>query len=238
MKTAWVTGGSRGIGREIVKTLCQNGYLTAFCYHRHEAEALALQQECGALPYLCDVQKSDAVAQCIDGFLGQYRHIDVLVNNAGVAWQGLLTDMSDDDWQRVIETNLGGAFRFCRAVLPSMISNKYGRIINISSIWGEVGASCEAAYSAAKAGIIGLTRALSKEAAPSGITVNCIAPGVIATDMLRCYSESDLQTLCEETPIGRLGQPADIAACVAFLASLQAGFITGQVIGIDGGFGR
>ena len=237
LKTAWVTGGSRGIGREIVKTLCKNGYVTAFCYLNHQAEALSLQQECGAIPFRCDVKSSMDVNRCVQSFLTSHHHSDVLVNNAGIAWQGLLTDMTDEDWQQVTDTSLGGTFRFCRAILPNMISNKSGRIINISSIWGQVGASCEAAYSAAKAGIIGLTKALAKEAGPSGITVNCIAPGVIETDMLHCYTQADLQAMREETPLGRLGQPADVAACIAYLVSPQADFITGQVIGVGGGFG-
>ena len=168
----------------------------------------------------------------------QFRHIDLLVNNAGVAWQGLLTDMTDDDWRTVLDTSLTAAFFTCRAVIPGMVSRRVGHIINISSIWGRVGASCEAAYSAAKAGLIGLTKALAKELGPSGITVNCLCPGVIQTDMLACYTTEDLAALADETPLCRLGTPEDVAAAVCWLANDTAGFITGQVIGVDGGFGQ
>jgi 3-oxoacyl-[acyl-carrier protein] reductase len=173
-----------------------------------------------------------------DEALRQLGHIDLLVNNAGVAWQGLLTDMTDDDWHTVLDTSLTAAFYTCRAVLPGMVSRKSGRIVNISSIWGRVGASCEAAYSAAKAGLIGLTKALAKEVGLSGITVNCLCPGVIRTDMLACYTEDDLAALADETPLGRLGTPKAVAAAVCWLADDSASFITGQVIGVDGGFGQ
>ena len=166
----------------------------------------------------------------------EYGFIDTLVNNAGIAQQKLFTDLTDEDWQAMIDVNLGGTFRTCRAALPEMIRQKRGTIINISSMWGQVGASCEVAYSAAKAGVIGLTKALAKEVAPSGITVNCIAPGAIRTPMLDCFTEEDLAALAEETPVGRIGTPEDVAAACVFLASDGARFITGQVLGVNGGF--
>lgn len=238
MQTALITGGSRGIGAAIVRLLCEKGWQVAFCYRSSDAAARQLAQETGAYPIRCDVTDSAQVRAMVQTAVGQLRHIDLLVNNAGMAWQGLLSDMTDADWHTVLDTSLTAAFYTCREAIPGMVSRKSGRIINISSIWGRVGASCEVAYSAAKAGLIGLTKALAKELGPSGITVNCLCPGVIRTDMLSCYTEDDLAALAEETPLCRLGTPEDVAAAVCWLAEDGAGFITGQVIGVDGGFGQ
>ena len=152
-----------------------------------------------------------------------------------MAWQGLLTDMTDADWRRVLDVDLSGAFYCCRAALPAMIHNKWGRILLVSSMWGQVGASCEAAYSAAKAGVIGLGRALAKEVGPSGVTVNCVAPGVVETDMMAGFSAEDKAALAEETPVGRLGTPEEVARALVFLAGPDSDFITGQVLGVNGG---
>lgn len=238
MKTALVTGGSRGIGAAIVRELSKQGWQVAFCYRSSHEAAQRLSQETGALAIPCDVTDSGQVSAMAAQVQQQLRHIDLLVNNAGVAWQGLLTDMTDHDWHTVLDTSLSAAFFTCRAVIPGMVSRRAGRIINISSIWGRVGASCEAAYSAAKAGLIGLSKALAKELGPSNITVNCLCPGVIQTDMLACYTPDDLAALADETPLCRLGAPEEVAAAVCWLASDAAGFITGQVIGVDGGFGQ
>lgn len=238
MKTALVTGGSRGIGAAIVRELSKQGWQVAFCYRSSEDAARQLAAETGALAIRCDVTNSGQVSAMAAQVQQQLRHIDLLVNNAGVAWQGLLTDMTDHDWHTVLDTSLSAAFFTCRAVIPGMVSRRAGRIINISSVWGRVGASCEAAYSAAKAGLIGLSKALAKELGPSGITVNCLCPGVIQTDMLTCYTPDDLAALADETPLCRLGTPEEVAAAVCWLASDAAGFITGQVIGVDGGFGQ
>lgn len=238
MKTALITGGSRGIGAAIVRELTKQGWQVAFCYRSSEEMARQLATETGAFAIRCDVTDSGQVSAMVAQVKQQFRHIDLLVNNAGVAWQGLLTDMTDSDWHTVLDTSLTAAFFTCRAVIPGMVSRRVGRIINISSIWGRVGASCEAAYSAAKAGLIGLTKALAKELGPSGITVNCLCPGVIQTDMLACYTPEDLAALADETPLCRLGTPEDVAAAVCWLANDAAGFITGQVIGVDGGFGQ
>ena len=238
MQTALITGGSRGIGAAIVRALTGKGWRVAFCYRSSDAAAQQLSAETGAIPIRCDVTDSAQVREMVRTALRQLSHIDLLVNNAGVAWQGLLTDMTDDDWRTVLDTSLTAAFFACRESIPGMVSQGSGRIINISSIWGRVGASCEAAYSAAKAGLIGLTKALAKELGPSGITVNCLCPGVIRTDMLSCYTEDDLSALAEETPLCRLGTPEEVAAAVCWLADEKAGFITGQVIGVDGGFGQ
>ncbi len=238
MKTALITGGSRGIGAAIVRALTAKGWRVAFCYKSSQQAAEQLSRETGAIPLPCDVTDSAQVRAMTEAALRQLSHIDLLVNNAGVAWQGLLTDMTDDDWRTVLDTSLTAAFFTCRALLPGMVSRQSGRIINIASIWGRVGASCEAAYSAAKAGLIGLTKALAKEVGPSGITVNCLCPGVIRTDMLSCYTEGDLAALADETPLGRLGTPEDVAAAVCWLADEAAAFVTGQIIGVDGGFGQ
>ena len=163
-------------------------------------------------------------------------HVDALVNNAGVASQELLTDVTDEQWRRMVDTNLSGAFYLCRAVLPGMISRREGSIVNVSSIWGRIGASCEVPYSAVKAGLIGLTRGLAKEAGPSGVRVNCVCPGVIRTDMLSAFTPDDLAELADETPLGRLGAPEDVARAVLWLSGPEAAFVTGQVLGVDGGF--
>ena len=238
MKTALVTGGSRGIGAAIVRALTRQGWQVAFCYKSSQEAADTLDKETGATALLCDVTDSAQVQTMITDTLRRLGHIDLLVNNAGVAWQGLLTDMTDTDWHTVLDTSLSAAFFTCRGVIPGMVSRRTGRIINISSIWGRVGASCEAAYSAAKAGLIGLSKALSKELGPSGITVNCLCPGVIQTDMLASFTPDDLAMLADETPLCRLGTPEDVAAAVCWLAAEEAGFVTGQVIGVDGGFGQ
>ena len=172
----------------------------------------------------------------VSGVLAQVGHIDVLVNNAGISVTGLLTDIDPQTRRRLFDINVLAAIECARLLLPAMIRQKAGCILNISSMWGQVGASCEVDYSAAKAALIGFTKALAQEVAPSGIRVNCIAPGVIRTPMLDCYDEDALQSLADETPLGRLGTPEDIAHAAAFLCSPQADFITGQVLGVNGGY--
>ncbi|NLO86515.1 MAG: 3-oxoacyl-ACP reductase FabG [Clostridiales bacterium] len=238
MRTALITGGSRGIGAAAVLAFAKAGYRVAFFYLKSEDAAQALAAKTGAIPICCDVSDGESArAGCQEALL-QLRHIDVLINNAGIAQQMLFTDITDEQWQHMLQTNLSSAFYVTKAVLPQMISQKDGRIVNVSSIWGQAGASCEVHYSASKAGLIGMTKALSKEVAPSGITVNCICPGVIQTDMLSCYDAQTLAQLKEETPVGRLGTPEDIAGALVFLCGDSAGFITGQIIGINGGFGE
>lgn len=236
MKTAFITGGSRGIGAQIVRALSAEGYRVAFTYLRSQEQALALAQETGALAYCCDAREEQAVEKTAAAVLAAFRHLDALVCNAGAAWSGLLQDMDAAAWDDLFALHVRGAFLATRAFLPGMISQRSGSILYISSIWGQAGASCEVAYSACKAALIGMTKALAKEAGPSGVRVNCLAPGVIETDMLAEYTPSELQALREETPLGRLGAPAEVARAACFLCGEDAAFITGQVLGVNGGF--
>lgn len=235
MKTALVTGGSRGIGAAVARRLAADGYRVAVNYHFARAQAESLAEELGGIAVQADVSDSAQVQKMVDTVLEKFCQLDILVCNAGVAWQGLLQDMRDEEWRKVLGTDLDGVFFCCRAVLPHMIGQKSGKIVTMSSMWGQVGASCEAAYSAAKAGVIGLTRALAKEVGPSGISVNCVAPGVIDTEMNQKLGQEALAELAEETPLGRLGTAADIAGCVSFLCSPAADFVTGQVLSANGG---
>lgn len=232
-----ITGASRGIGAACAALFAQHGWRVVIHYHKKEEAARAQAQKCGAaLVVQADISHSAEVERMFSQIEEQVGAVDVLVNNAGIAAQGLLIDVTDADWNTMIGTNLSGAFYCCRRALPAMIAKKRGKIINISSIWGMVGASCEVAYSAAKAGLIGMTRALAKEVAPSCIQVNCVAPGVVDTDMMTDFSMEDRRALAEETPLGRLGTPEDIARAVWFLASPDADFMTGQVLSPNGGF--
>lgn len=236
MRRVLVTGGSRGIGAAVVRRFSANGDAVAFLYRENERAAAAVARETGAFPVRCDVGDPDAVragyGAAVDKLGGAP---SILVNCAGVAHFGLLQDMTDEEWRRVIGVDLSGTFYLCRAALPAMIAAKEGRIVNVGSMWGRVGASCEAAYSAAKAGVRGLTLALAKEAGPSGVTVNCVEPGLIDTDMNARLSAADKKALVDETPLSRIGTPEDVAAAVFFLASPDAAFITGQCLGVDGG---
>ncbi len=235
MKTVFVTGGSRGIGAAIVKELCARGHRVAFTYlnSKEKAEALALQ--CSATAIYCDVSEPESVKAAVKSAEQELGSIDVLVNNAGIAQIKMFNDITEEDWQRMLGVNLGGAYRASRAVLDSMLRKKSGSIINISSMWGETGASCEVHYSASKAALIGFTKALAKELGPSGIRVNCVSPGVIDTDMNSQLDAEALGELCDETPLCRIGSVGEVAKAVAFLASDDASFITGQIIGVNGG---
>ena len=235
MKAAFITGGSRGIGAAAVRLFCQNGYRVAFTYHNAAVAATALADETGAIPIQMDAADPARATAAVRRALEDLPRIDALINNAGAAGFGPIDAISDDEWQRVININLNGVFYVTRAVLPGMISRKSGTIINVSSIWGMAGAACESHYSAAKAGVIGLTKALAKELAPSGITVNCVAPGVIDTDMNASLSAADLAALKDQIPLGRLGGAEEIAHTMLFLASGAASYITGQVISPNGG---
>ncbi len=241
MKTAIITGGATGIGRSIASLFAENGYNVVIGYNTSENEAFDLveilaRKGFSVTAHKCDVTLSNDADDIVRYALEKYGKADVLISNAGIAQQKLFTDITDEDWFNMINTNLTGCFNCCRAASKAMVSNHSGCIVNISSMWGLVGASCEVHYSAAKAGVIGLTKALAKELAPSNIRVNCIAPGVIITNMLKDFSESDLEVLKNDTPLSRLGTPNDIAEAVLFLCSDKASFITGQVLSVDGGF--
>ena len=241
-KIAFITGASRGIGRAIALRLAEEGWAVAIdCLRRMDlAEKLArgIAARGGAAVALqADVADRAAVTAAIrraEEALGG--PVSLLVNNAGIAEQQQFQDISDAFWRRLFAVNVDGALHTIQAVLPAMIHEKAGSIVNISSIWGQRGASCEAAYSATKAALIGLTRSLAMELAPSGIRVNCVAPGVIRTDMVEVLGEETLRSLAEETPLGRLGRPEDVAAAVAYFCREESAFVTGQVLTADGGF--
>lgn len=235
MKTAFVTGGSRGIGAAIVRELAGNGYRVAFTYLNSKEKAESLAVECNAVAFCADVSNPYQVKEAVSSAEKMFGHIDVLVNNAGISQIKMFNDITEDDWQNMISVNLGGAYRASRAVLDKMISRKSGCIINVSSIWGVTGASCEVHYSATKAALIGFTKALAKELGPSGIRVNCVAPGVIDTDMNASLDGDVRDELCQETPLCRIGSAEEVAKTVRFLASDDASFITGQIIGVNGG---
>lgn len=240
-KTVLITGSSRGIGAAAARRFAQEGWGVGLHCRTQVRLAQALAEELRALGvpvgiYQGDVADRAQVDQVVEGFLREFGHLDVLVCNAGLARQELFTDISPDSWRQMLGVNLDGVFHCCQAVLPHMISRKSGKIITLSSMWGQVGASCEVAYSAAKAGVIGLTRALAKELGPSGITVNCVAPGVIDTAMNAALSPETMAALAEETPLERLGTPADVAQAIWFLASPGGDFFTGQVLAPNGGF--
>ena len=231
-----ITGGSRGIGAATVRLFSEKGWRVAFTYKNSQKQALALQKETGALAFRCDAGSEQETAQMAGEVLRVFRHADALICNAGVSYTGLLQDMSVSEWDSLFSVHVRGAFLATRAFLPGMISQNSGSILYVSSMWGRTGASCEAAYSACKAALIGLGKALAKEAGPSGIRVNCLCPGVIQTDMLREYPPETLDALRDETPLLRLGMPEDVARAAFFLCGQDASFITGQALGVDGGF--
>ena len=236
MKTVLITGGSRGIGRAMVELFSANGYAVAFTYNNSEDAALTLAKTCGAVAIKADSSVEADVINAVNVARGKLGDIECLINNAGISSFSLFTDLTLEEWNRCLDVNLTGAFLYSKAVAPLMISAKRGRIINITSMWGIVGSSCEVHYSTAKAALIGMTKALAKELGPSGITVNAIAPGVVDTDMNSALSEEDIEALKDETPLMKVGAPGDIASCALFLASEGASFITGEVMNVSGGY--
>ena len=239
-KIALITGGSRGIGAACVRVFAENGHTVVFLYNRSEAQAQALvntlrSEGRDVSAFRCDVSDPQQVASVVQEILRSYRRIDALVNCAGIAHIGLFTDMTEDEWDRLFAVNVCSVFSVTKAVLPGMISRQAGAVCNVSSMWGEVGASCEVAYSAAKAALIGMTKALAKEVGPSGVRVNCVTPGVIDTDMNAQLTDDDRAALADETPLGRIGDAAEVAKTILFLCSEGASFITGQIVGVSGG---
>ena len=237
MKRVLISGGSRGIGAALVRAFAKDGYKVAFLYHSSHDAAATLSAETDAIAICCDIADPDAVKRAVALATAELGGApEILVNNAGISMIGLSRDMTDTEWRRICDTNLSAAFYLCREVQGAMISAQCGRIINIGSMWGKVGASCEVAYSATKAGLRGLTMSLAKELGPSGITVNCVEPGLIETEMNRSLDATTKAALIEETPVCRIGTPDDVAAAVLFFADEKASFITGQTLGVDGGF--
>ena len=235
-RTVLISGGDRGIGAATARAFYAAGYRVAVLYHTHAEAAAALEKELpGCTVVQCDVASRASCELAFHAVEQAMGRVDVLVSNAGIAQQKLFTDITPDEWQRMLDVNLTGAFHLCQLVLPGMIRRKNGRILTVSSMWGQTGGSCEVHYSAAKAGLIGLTKALAKEEGPSGITVNCVAPGVIDTDMMASFTPEDKAALAEETPVGRLGTADEVAKLLVYLAGEDAGYITGQVFGVNGG---
>lgn len=239
-KIALITGGSRGIGAACVRAFADDGYAVVFLYNNSREKAEALVQQLRAegrdvSAWQCDVSDAAQVHTVIADILRTYRRIDALVNCAGIAHIALFTDMTEEAWDRLFAVNVRSAFSVTKAVLPGMISRQNGAIVSVSSMWGEVGASCEVAYSATKAALIGLTKALAKEVGPSGVRVNCVTPGVIDTDMNAQLTDEDRIALADETPLGRIGTAEEVAKTILFLCGEGASFITGQVLGVSGG---
>ena len=236
MKTVLITGGSRGIGRAMVELFSKKGYLVAFTYKSSESIALELAENTGSLAIRADSASEEEINSAVDFVTEKLGKIDILINNAAVSSFSLLSDLTLSEWNETISVNLTAPFLYSKAVIPAMVRRGFGRIINISSMWGLVGACMEVHYSAAKAGLIGMTKALAKELGPSGITVNAIAPGVIATEMNDSLSEEDKRDLCEMTPLMRMGKPSEVAEAALYLSEESGGFITGEVLNISGGF--
>lgn len=236
MKYALVTGASGGIGEAAARCLARDGFCCALHGCRNLPKVRALARELGGIAVAADFENPAAIDEMAESVLREFPKIDLLVNSAGVGCQGLFGEVSDDDARRVFAVNVGGVMRVTKRFLPGMLSRHSGAVVNIASVWGETGASCEVHYSAAKAAVIGFTKALAKEVAPSGVRVNCVSPGVIDTPMNASLDALTMAGLAEETPLGRIGTPEEAAEAVAFLGSERAAFITGHVLAVNGGF--
>ncbi len=238
-KTVLITGASSGIGAATAILFAEKGYNVAMNYNSSAAAAnmlcSTLSENGNVMTVKADISKINEVEAMVSSVRSKFGKIDILINNAGIAQQKLFNDISQEEWNKMLSVNLTGAYNCTRAVINGMINRKYGAVVNVSSIWGEAGGSCEVHYSAAKAGLIGLTKSLAKEVGPSGIRVNCITPGVIATNMNSHLSVEDLNSLADETPLCRLGTAEEVAKAIYFLASDDASFITGQILGVNGG---
>lgn len=225
-----ITGGSRGIGAATVELFAARGDRVTFLYEKNHTAAKAVADKTGAAAICCDVADGEAVNRAFS----QIVDVDILVCNAGTMYFGLLSQMAEDEWNRLFAVNVGGIYHCVNAAMPSFLKTHRGSIVTVASMWGQVGASCEAAYSATKGAVIALTKALAKELGPSGIRVNCVAPGVILTDMCANVAPDILAGMAEEAPLGRNGMPMDVAKAIAYLADAE--FVTGQVLGVSGGY--
>ncbi len=238
-KTVLITGASSGIGAATAILFAEKGYNVAMNYNSSAAAAnmlcSTLSENGNVMTVKADISKINEVEAMVSSVRSKFGKIDILINNAGIAQQKLFNDISQEEWNKMLSVNLTGAYNCTRAVINGMINRKYGAVVNVSSIWGETGGSCEVHYSAAKAGLIGLTKSLAKEVGPSGIRVNCVTPGVIATNINSHLSVEDLNSLADETPLCRLGTAEEVAKAIYFLASDDASFITGQILGVNGG---
>lgn len=230
MKHVLITGGSRGIGAATVRAFSKAGYSVSFFYEKSHAAAEVLSQESGAKAVCCNVADSEAVNRAI----AQIPPVDILINNAAVCHSGLINQISEEDWNQLFAVNVGGIFQCVRAVLPAMLQKQKGCILNVASMWGQVGASCEVGYSATKGAVIAMTKALAQELGPSGIRVNCVSPGVILTDMCASYDEQTMQELASQSLVGRNGTPEDVAKALLYLA--EAEFVSGENLAVNGGF--
>ena len=230
MKNVVITGGSRGIGAAAVELFAAKGHRVWFFYASNEEAAKAVAEKTGATPIRCDVSDGEAVKSAF----ARIPEVDILICNAGLAHYGLMSMMAESDWDRLFDVNVKGIYHCVNAAMPSFLRSQKGCVITVSSMWGRVGASCEAAYSATKGAVIALTKALAKELGPSGIRVNCVAPGVILTDMCKEVDPEVLEELRQETPLQRNGRPEDVAKAIEYLANAE--FVTGQVLGVNGGF--
>lgn len=234
-KVILITGASRGIGREIAEKLAQKGYQVIANYNKSEKKAQELKEKYPNIDiYKADVSKREEVQKMIEYIINKYKKIDVLINNAGISSSGLFTEVTDEEWNRIINNDLYSVFCTTQEVLSNMIMRKQGCIINISSVWGLVGSSCETIYSVAKAGVDGMTKSLAKELGPSNIRVNSIAPGIIDTEMNNCYSAEEIEAIKEEIPLERIGKKSDISKCIEWL--IEDEYTTGQIISINGGW--
>ena len=230
MKHVVITGGSRGIGAAAVRLFAEKGCRVTFLYEKNHEAAGAVAKKTGATAICCDVANSAAVKKAFDT-IGD---VDILVCNAGICWTGLMSTMPENDWNRIFDVNVKGIYNCVNAAMPAFLKKQSGSIVTVSSMWGQVGASCEAAYSATKGAVIALTQALAKELGPSGIRVNCVAPGVILTDMCAGVEPEILAEMASDTPVGRNGTPMDVAKAMEYLANAE--FVTGQVLPVNGGY--
>lgn len=238
-QTIFITGGSRGIGEAVVRRAAGK-YNVVFTYNKSAEKAKKLQEElddCGVIAVQCDVRDDKSVLNALEAAKTRFGKVDILINNAGVSCDGLLIDTDSEKWRECFAVNVDGVFNVTRAILPDMLSRKQGSIVNVSSVWGLVGASGEVAYSASKAAVIGFTKALAKEVALSGVRVNAVAPGAVDTDMMKCYSDDEVEALCRDgIPLGRMGTPDEIAQAIMFAA--QNSYMTGAVLSVDGLLGQ